>query len=210
MENNKKFVVEANFIAEACRLNLSLAEFLLLIYFENCDDFSFDLEKISCKLKVDEPTILNAYNNLITNGIITLTSEKNSEGKRCDKISLDGFYEKVIETKNKEKNKKLKEDIFSKFESEFRRPLTGTEFEIIKAWLEKLYSEELILAALKEAVYNGATNIRYIDTILYEWSKKGFKTKEDVDNYMKNRGHEKESYEETNVFDYNWLEDYDK
>lgn len=209
MGNNKKFVVEANFIAEACKLNLSLAEFLLLIYFENCDDLSFDLDSISNKLKIDENTILNAYNNLLTSGIITLTSEKNKEGKRIDKISLDGFYEKVLETKKNEKNKKLKEDIFSTFESEFRRPLTGFEFEIIKAWLEKMYSEDLILAALKEAVYNGATNIRYVDTILYEWSKKGIKTKEDVENAMKNR-YDNVKLEETNVFDYNWLDDYDK
>ena len=135
MGNNKKFVVEANFIQEACKLNLTLAEFLLLIYFENADD--------------------------------------------------------------------------STFESEFRRPLTGTEFEVIKAWMEKMYNEDLILAALKEAVYNGATNIRYIDTILYEWNKKGLKTKEDVDNYLNNR-YENKKIDETAVFEYNWLDDYDK
>ena len=72
-----------------------------------------------------------------------------------------------------------------------------------------MYNEDLILAALKEAVYNGATNIRYIDTILYEWNKKGLKTKEDVDNYLNNR-YENKKLEETGVFDYNWLDDYDK
>ena len=207
--NNKKFVVEANFIEEACKLKLSLTEFLLLIYFENSDDLAFDLDKMCNKLKIDSREILEAYNNLLTNGLINLTSEKNNSGKRIDKISLEGFYEKVLETRKKEKNQKLKEDIFGTFESEFRRPLTGTEFEVIKAWLEKMYNEDLILAALKEAVYNGATNIRYIDTILYEWNKKGLKTKEDVDNYLKNR-YESKKLEETSVFEYNWLEDYDK
>ena len=207
--NNKKFVVEANFIEEACKLKLSLTEFLLLIYFENSDDLAFDLDKMCNKLKIDSREILEAYNNLLTNGLINLTSEKNNSGKRIDKIPLEGFYEKVLETRKKEKNQKLKEDIFGTFESEFRRPLTGTEFEVIKAWLEKMYNEDLILAALKEAVYNGATNIRYIDTILYEWNKKGLKTKEDVDNYLKNR-YESKKLEETSVFEYNWLEDYDK
>ncbi|MBQ7031904.1 MAG: DnaD domain protein [Bacilli bacterium] len=209
MGNNKKFVVEANFIKEACKLNLTLAEFLLLIYFENADDSTFDLDKICDRLKIERGDILVAFNNLLGNGIITLTSEKGDSGKRVDKVSLEGFYEKVIESKKKEKNKKLKENIFSTFEAEFRRPLTGTEFEIIKAWLEKMYNEDLILAALKEAVYNGATNIRYIDTILYEWNKKGLKTKEDVDNYLNNR-YENKKLEETGVFDYNWLDDYDK
>jgi len=209
MGNNKKFVVEANFIQEACKLNLTLAEFLLLIYFENADDLTFDLDKICNKLKIERGDLLVAFNNLLGNGIITLTSEKNDAGKRYDKVSIEGFYEKILETKKKEKNKKLKEDIFSTFEKEFRRPLTGTEFEIIKAWLEKMYNEDLILEALKEAVYNGATNIRYIDTILYEWNKKGLRTKEDVEAYLQNR-YESKKLEETNVFDYNWLDDYDK
>ena len=33
---------------------------------------------------------------------------------------------------------------------------------------------------LKEAIYNGISNFRYIDRILYEWNKKGLKNKEDV------------------------------
>ena len=68
---------------------------------------------------------------------------------------------------------------------------------------------EKAVVILEEAIYNGATNIRYIDTILHEWNKKGFKTKEDVDNHMKNKYDEKK-LEETNLFEYNWLDDYDK
>ncbi len=209
MSNNKKFVVEANFIEEASKLDLSLCEFLLLMYFENSDDLTFDLEKISSKLKIDNEKILESFNSLLTKNLISLKSEKNESGKRFDKISLDGFYDKVNEEKKKEKGKNLKENIFSIFEEEFRRPLSGTEFEIIKTWLEKMYNEEIILAALKEAVYNGATNIRYIDTILYEWSRKGVKTLEDVEALHKNK-YEIKKIEETNVFDYNWLDDYDK
>ena len=72
-----------------------------------------------------------------------------------------------------------------------------------------MYEEELILAGLDEAIYNGVVNIRYIDRILHEWNKLGFKTKEDVLNHLKNRYDEKK-LEETNIFEYNWLEDYDK
>ncbi len=210
MSNNKKFVVEANFIREACNLNLSLMEFLLLLYFENADDPTFDLDIISKKLKVNKEDLLNAFNSLLQKKVISLVSEKNELGKICDKISLDGFYQNLTDAKKKEENKKVKDDIFTKFEKEFRRPLNGTEFEVIKAWLEKMYNEDLILKALEEAVYNGATSIRYIDTILYEWNKKGFKTKEDVENYFKNRYDNNKKLEETSVFDYDWLDDYDK
>ncbi len=40
------------------------------------------------------------------------------------------------------------------------------EYEIIGAWVEKGFKEQLILEALKEAVYNGVTSLRYIDKIL--------------------------------------------
>lgn len=205
----KRFVVDANFIKEASNLNLNLNEFLLLLYFENSDDLILDFDNIVEKLKVSQESVLEAFNNLLSKNLITLKSEKQKDGKRYDKVLLDNFYENMKETKKKENASKLKEDIFSTFETEFRRPLSSMEFEVIKAWLEKMCNEDLILAALKEAVYNGATNIRYIDTILHEWNKKGFKTKEDVDNYLKNKYDDKK-LEETNLFEYNWLDDYDK
>lgn len=209
MTNNKKFVVEANFIEEASLLNLTLNEFLLLMYFENSDDLTFDLEKISKKLKVNQNNILVAYNNLLMNKIINLKSEKDELGKRIEKVSLEGFYQKQEEMRKKEKEKMLKADIFSTFEEEFKRPLSSMEIEVIKSWLEKKYSEDIILEALKEAIYNGVTNTRYIDTILYEWNKNNIKTKEDVEAYLKNR-YKDRKLEDTSLFDYNWLEDYDK
>ena len=189
-------------------LNLTLQEFLLLMYFENSDDLTFDLDKICNKLKIDKNSILTAYNNLLINKIITLNSEKDEFGRRIEKVSLEGFYNKQKEIRKEEKDKMLKEDIFSTFEKEFKRPLSSMEIEIIKAWLEKMYSEDLILAALKEAVYNGATNIRYIDTILYEWNKNNLKTKSEVEDFLKNK-YKDRKLEETAIFDYNWLEDYD-
>jgi DNA replication protein len=209
MSNNKKFVIEANFIEEANMLNLSLHEFLLLMYFENSDDSTFDLDKISNKLKIDKNSILEAYDKLLSNNIITLIQEKDELGRRTERVSLDNFYKSQAEIKKEEKKEKLKEDIFSTFEKEFKRPLSSMAVEIIKAWLDKMYSEELILEALKEAVYNGATNIRYVDTILYEWNKNNLKTKEDVEKHLQNRYKEKK-LEDTALYDYNWLEDNDK
>ena len=198
MSNNKKFVVEANFIENAMRLNLSLSEFLLLLYFEN------DLDKISQKLKVDSNILLEAFNNLFSKKLITLESEKDLTGKRIDKVSLNNFYEKLNETKKREEKKQLKEDIFSKFESEFGRTLSPMEYEIISSWL-KDNSEELVLLALKEAIYNGVTNMRYIDRIVNEWNKKGIKTKEDVENSR--REFKKSKQGNVEIFDYDWLND---
>ena len=63
--------------------------------------------------------------------------------------------------------------------------------------------KKLILGALKEAVYNGATNMRYIDTVLHEWKKKGYKTMDDVrKNIIK-----KETEKNDEIFDFDWLND---
>ena len=42
------------------------------------------------------------------------------------------------------------------------------------------YGQELVVEALKEAVYNRANNLRYIETLLSEWNKKGYKSKVDI------------------------------
>ena len=55
---------------------------------------------------------------------------------------------------------------------------------------------------------NDVRNLRYMDKILYEWGKKGFKNKKDVDNHMNNR-RKKEESKKVDVFDYDWLDDND-
>ena len=79
------------------------------------------------------------------------------------------------------------------------------EYEIINAWLDNSFNEELVILALKEATYNGVSNLRYIDKILYEWEKKGIKTKEDVEKERKK--FESKKVESKELFDYDWLND---
>ena len=49
------------------------------------------------------------------------------------------------------------------------------------------------------------SNLRYIDKILFEWNKKGIKTKEDVENDRKKFNRKKS--EKVEVFEYDWLND---
>ena len=66
-------------------------------------------------------------------------------------------------------------------------------------------NEEIIKEALKEATYNGVSNLRYIDKIIYEWNKKGYKTIDDVRN--KNSKKEVEEKKDNYFFEYNWLDE---
>ena len=93
------------------------------------------------------------------------------------------------------------------FEKEFGRTLSPMEYEIINAWQENNISDETIILALKEAVYNGVTNLRYIDRILSEWTKKGIKTKEDLEKEkieFSKRKIQNNSVNNENI-DYDWL-----
>ena len=95
-------------------------------------------------------------------------------------------------------------NIYTIFEKEFGRPLSPVEYEIIKAWITSGISEELIKGALKEAVFNNVRNLRYIDKILSEWEKKGFKSVDELYSYLKKKEVNNPKQE---LFDYNWLED---
>ena len=90
-------------------------------------------------------------------------------------------------------------DIYSKFEKEFGRTLSPVEYETISKWIESNIPLELIEAALKEAILSGVNSIRYIDKILFEWNKKGYKTSLDIVNKNK-----KDEYIEE-IYDYDWL-----
>ncbi|MEG1892417.1 MAG: DnaD domain protein [Bacilli bacterium] len=205
-KDNKKLVVESLFINEAVKSDLSLNEFLLLMYFDNSFDLSFDIKVISEVLKMDEGKILEAYSKLLQKNLIKVSANKDNFGKVSEKVSLENFYNKIrMQASEKEKSKE-KEDIFSIFEECFGRTLSGMDYEIINAWIEKGFSEELIIAALKEATYNGVASLRYIDKVLYEWNRKGLKSPVDVNNHLKNDDEDETIYE-TKVLNFNWLDE---
>ncbi len=199
----EKILVFPSFSLEVVTsLNLNLNEFLLLLYFWNYDNVSFDVVQISKIIKIGENEILKAFNALLGKKLITLDSFKDKNGKMMEVINLDNFYTLIDESLKKQEKEQEKVDIYTIFQTEFGRPISSMEYEIIRAWLEKGFSEELILGALKEAVYNGVSNLRYIDKILYEWQRKGYKNMNEVSNRNKQT---KEEVKE--LFDYNWLDD---
>lgn len=75
-------------------------------------------------------------------------------------------------------------NLFSIFEKEFGRPLSPMELETISGWVDQdRYPDELILMALKEAVFAGKVHFRYIDRILLEWSRNRVRTAQDAKAY---------------------------
>lgn len=212
MLNAKKLVVNEYLIKEAIRNNLSLDEFLVLVYFDNSYNGVFEVELVSKILGLDVNRTMEAFNSLMIKGLVTLESVKDLENRLNEVVKLDGVYSYIIENTNEETKEEVKEDIFKTFEKELGRTMSPMELELINGWLISGTPEEIILGALREAVYNGVSNFRYIDKIIYEWEKKGFKNMNDVNAYIKNRYDEKVKdkaviKKEQEISDYDWLDE---
>ena len=200
----KKFITNSLFIKKSLSLKLTLEEFLMITYFDNDYNNYLNMEELSKNIGLSLDQCYEVFNSLLSKKLIDVKTSKDIEGRLIECVSLDRFYGEISEEEKEQKKSEIKTDIYAEFETEFGRTITSMEYEIINAWLSHNYSEELIIGALKEAVYNGVRNLRYIDKILYEWNKKGFKTMKDVNNHLENRERKKEDSE---LFDYNWLDD---
>jgi len=182
-------------------MDITDRQFILLMYLINQSTNIYNPKQISTDLKIDLNTIFEEINSLCEKNIIKI------EMKRINKvlnetINLDLLYEKLAFSLNSVEEK-VDNNLYSTFETEFGRTLSPMEYEIINSWKDNGYTEELIILALKEATYNGVSNLRYIDKIIYEWSKKGIKTKEDVEKNRKQFKNNNNAKKE--LFDYDWL-----
>ena len=199
---NKYFVYDNNLLKVIKNYDLSLNEFLVLVYLINNYNNEFNVENISLNTNLSLDIVMESFDKLMRLKLVMLDTTKDLEGKILETINLSNLDREIELAKKEKETKDYETKIYDAFEREFVRTLSPIEYEIINGWLDSKYSEELILEALKEAVYNGATNLKYIDKILYEWHKKGYKTVADIENSRKNQ-----ELSNTEVFDYNWLED---
>ena len=193
------------------KLGIDLDTFIFLMYLNSKGErIIFDVNKLSEEFSSDIKTIMNYIATLQDKKLIEIKVVKNEKNITEEYISLDFFYEKVSMNLLGDMAKKETDesDVFQILEKELGKQLSPIEIEIVKAWKEKNYSDEVIKEAIKESVMNGVAGLRYIDRILYEWDKKGIKTKEAVEKNKKAfREKKEEPAKKVDVFDYEWLDD---
>lgn len=107
-KDNKKFIIETLFLKESLKQDLTLKEFLVLMYFDNNYEAIFDVKAVSKAICLNEKDVLNAFGTLLDKKLITLNSVKNESGKLVDKISLDNLYNGMRNDEQKKKNKLIK------------------------------------------------------------------------------------------------------
>lgn len=191
------------------KLNITEEELIILIFIINLGNkVSYNPDIFVSELNIEKYKVMEIINSLSEKKMIDIVVLKNKDNKSEEFISLDLFYSKILNLfKDNCDKKEESSDIFSVFENEFGRTLSSLEYDLIKRWIDDSFSYELILEALKEAVYNGVSSFSYIDRILYEWKKKGIKTKDDVLYDKENYRNKISKKSKANLFDYNWLDD---
>lgn len=201
------FLVPKLLLCTYKKLNIDEKALIVLIYIMNDKTLKFNPKQISSDLSLSMPEVLSIVDTLSTNGLIAIELKKIGD-IREEFINLDNLYTKLayfVVNEESEAKEEKSSNIYDNFEQEFGRPLSPIEYELINGWLDAEFKEEVIILALKEAVFNGVTNLRYIDKILYEWKKKGLNSKEAV--LQSKREPEIKKQPRKELFDYDWLND---
>ena len=182
-------------------LNITDSEMIIIIYLINISNL-FNPKQIAEELNFKLEEVMALIDSLIEKNLIKI--ELVNKKVREEIINLDELYDKLafIIVNDKIKNTN---NIFDIFEKEFGRTLSPMDYEIITEW-QKDFNDELIVLALKEAVFNNVTNLRYIDKIIRDWHKKGIKTEEDI---IKDRKKFESKKSNKKLFDYDWLNERD-
>lgn len=208
---DKMFFIPSSVFRNMGKLGITGDEVLVLIFIINMGPrVLYDPEMISKGTGINRIRVLEVINGLISKGILAIVVKKNGSSKKMEEfISTDLFYEKMrgvlLGGTNRANGKREEQtDLFSMFEKEFGRTLSSMEYEIIRGLVSDDMPSDLVREALREATYNGVSNLRYIEKIILDWKKRGYKSVKDIERarerYKKKNGN-------GDVFDYNWLDD---
>ncbi|TCS93818.1 DnaD domain protein [Hazenella coriacea] len=178
------------------RIGLTEPQVLLLIHimlYQEKEQNSFPTvreleERMSCS--TDE--IMGIIQRLVRGGFLKIEEETNEHGVRCERYSISPLLQQLIASfverhgEEKTNSDEVYGNVFRLFEQEFGRALSPMECQLLAKWIDEDHCPEpLIEAALREAVFCGKVNIRYIDRILLEWQRNGVKTPEEAVDYSR-------------------------
>ena len=187
--------------------NITDSEFIvIMVLLSYGDKITYNPEEFAREVRMSKHEVMSIIDSLCDKNIISLVVEKVNK-KTYEYLSMELLYQKlfnIVANDDKSEKEEIDNSIFSVFEKELGRTLSPMEFEQIKEWITSGNSNELIICALREAVLNGVGNLRYIDSILNDWRKKGYRKQEDI---KKDREIYRSKKSKVEVFYTDWLND---
>lgn len=184
--------------------NLNVDEIVLLFFLYDKDSEVFNPKLIADSLNLDLLKVMDLVSKIADKGLINVVTKENEAKIKEEVLDLSPLFNKITMNVIKELNEKSKEDIniYNTIEKEFNRKLSPMECEMVDDWMKNNYNVDLICEAIREATLNGVSSLRYIDKILYEWNRKGYKNKDDI----KKKNTKEEPKEKVEIFNCDWLE----
>ena len=185
--SSKKFVFNSFILEKLDKFKLTKEELLLMIYFLNSENISFDIDEITKSLKISKANVLSSLNMLIEKNLIELKTDNSKKGNIREYVSLNKFYEYLDESK--ETNNEERNVIIKYMKDKITLEPKDIEVVFISVWLDRGFSQDYIKSVIDRAVLDNKRDIRYIDKLLYESTQ--------------NSNNEPKS----ELFDYNWLDE---
>lgn len=126
--------------------------------------------------------IYRMLDKFMQNGFLTIEIVKNGNGKETETIRLDqasaklmNEFEKAVLLEQSRLEKQfatIEEAVVDLLETNFQKPLTPLEIEIIEKWIsEDRYDFLSIRAAVLDALKASRTSLSYVDSLLLKRSK---------------------------------------
>jgi len=178
------------------RIGLTEQELMLLMHiwiYQEKEQKPFPtVNELEERMNAKSERIVGMIEHLVRGGFLEIEHEVDERGIRCERFSLTPLLQQIASSfmeKGAEESAAPSpsyENMFQMFEKEFGRPLSPMECQMLGQWMdEDNYPEELIEAALREAVFCGKLNFRYIDRILFEWQRNQVRTAEEAVEYSR-------------------------
>lgn len=214
-------VIHNSLLHHYATIGLDETELIFIIQMQSYLDQSVffpNMAEIANRMGRREADIFSILHSLIQKNIISISTEKDDQGKVVDRYSLLPLYKKLQELLSRKKGqfeeKQQSINLLEIFQQEFGRLLTPIEMQTIGEWLDRdHYSQDIILEALREAVLNQKYSLKYIDRILLSWDKKNIRSSSQAKQEIKRFAHSQ--YKEPTPTDdeeeliplFNWLEE---
>lgn len=176
------------------QIGLTTAQLVLYLQFKSYQDrgtMNPDVRVIAKNLGTSETQVFNQLHQMMTNKLVKQGMRKLPDGKEdaiydftplLNKLAL--LEDQTTATVQEKEVQNNRQQVFAKLESEFGRPLSSMELQIVNDWLDKDdYSATMVELALRQAVMNSALNLQYMERILQSWAHQGLRTKRDIEEH---------------------------
>lgn len=179
-------VIPRKLFTDARRLNLNPVEFCLVVHLLELTGEGIEMplpSELGDRMNVPESEARSVLLGLLQKELVAI--DASAEVERYSLLPLFQALEgDAVPAKN---TQSLNENLIHTFEREFGT-ITPFEIEQIVGWLtEDGFSEELILAALREAKLRNVRNFKYMDKILSVWQDHNVESLEDLVDYQRRK-----------------------